>query len=148
MEDNHYDPKKLNDRDYTMGVLCSEFIEQFGEKAQKIISRICYERGLAVGKWFVKKEGNSFENAIKAFVAATEKTKTPGKLISLEKCRAVVHGTVCPFGLNDRGRYICETMMAIDQGILEEASGKKIKYTVGKSLAAGDDYCEVVFEAV
>jgi hypothetical protein len=37
-------------------------------------------------------------------------------------------------------------MMAMDQGILEEASGEKIKYTVCKTIAAGGDYCEVAFE--
>ena len=148
MADN-YEPKKLFDVDYTLGALCSEFLEQFGEKAEKIISRICNQRGHALGKILVAKKGNkSFENAIKAFLAASEKGNAPDKLISLEKNRAVLQGTVCPLGLKGRGRKICETMMLMDQGILEEASGKKIKLTMNKTVAAGDDYCEVTFEVV
>ena len=69
---------KLDDRDYTTGVLCSEFLDQFGEKAEKIISRICYQRGLALGNRVLKKEDKSFENAIKAFLASLGRTKIPG----------------------------------------------------------------------
>jgi predicted hydrocarbon binding protein len=145
----NYNPGKLYDTDYTLGILCSEFFVQFGEKAEKIISRICHQRGLALGERLVAKQKNkSFENAIKAFVAASEKSNAPAKLISLEKKRAVLQGTVCPMGLKGRGRKICETMMAMDQGILEKASGKKIKFTVNKTVAAGDNYCDVTFEVV
>lgn len=125
MVDN-YNPKKLSDVDYTLGTFCSEFFEQVGNKAKKIISRICHQRGLALGeRLVVKQENKSFENAIKAFVAASEKSNSPTKLIYLEKNRAVLKGTICPMGLKDRGRKICETMMPMDQGMLEEALGKK-----------------------
>jgi len=148
MADN-YESKKLYDVDYTLGALCSEFFEQFGEKAEKIISRICHQRGLALGKMLVAKQQNkSFENSIKAFVEASEKGSAPAKLISLEKNRAVLQCKVCPLGLKGRGRKICETMMPMDQGILEEASGRKIKFTMNNTVAAGDDYCEVTFEVV
>jgi predicted hydrocarbon binding protein len=142
----HYDPARLDDASYTLGTLCSEFYDRFGEEAREIISRICYQRGVALGKRFLKKEDKSFENAIKAFVAFSEKTKTPGQLISLEKARAVIHGAGCPLGLNERGRSLCELMMILDQGIIEEASGRKIKFQINKTLAAGDAFCEVIFE--
>jgi len=148
MADN-YEPKKLCDVDYTLGALCSEFLEQFEEKAEEIISLICHQRGLALGKMLaVNQENKSFENAIKAFVAASERSNAPAKLISLDKNRAALQGTVCPLGLKGRGRKICKTMMPMDQGILEEASGKKIKFMINKTVAAGDEYCEVTFEVV
>ena len=142
----HYDPGSLDDVNYTLGTLCSEFYERFGEKAKEIISRICYQRGVALGKRFLRKEDKSFDNAIKAFVAVSEKTKTPGKLISLERDKAVIHGSGCPLGLKERGRSVCELMMTLDQGIIEEASGRKIKFKINKTLAAGDAFCEVIFE--
>jgi hypothetical protein len=37
-------------------------------------------------------------------------------------------------------------MMTLDQGIIEEASGNKIRFKVKKTLAAGDAFCEVIFE--
>jgi len=141
-----YDPTLLSDPNYALGVLCSEFYERFGEKATEIISRICYQRGLALGKGLSKKGEKSFENAIKTFVAASEKTKTPAKLIFLEKNRSIFQGNACPLGLKGRGRILCEMMMVLDQGIIEEASGHKVKFKVNQTLAAGDPYCEALFE--
>lgn len=141
-----YDPTLLSDPNYTLGVLCSEVYDRFGEEAREIISRICYQRGIALGKRFLRKEEKSFENAAKAFVAVSEKTKTPGKLISLEKTRAVIEGSGCPLGLGNRGRPLCEMMMTLDQGIIEEASGNKIRFTINKTMATGDDFCAVIFE--
>ena len=91
-------------------------------------------------------EDKTFETAIKSFVAASEKSTAPAELISFEKNRAVMKGMACPLGLNGNGREICETMMNMDRGILEKMSGKRIKYTVNKTVAAGDDHCEVVFD--
>ena len=140
-------PDKLYDANYFLGALCSEFLKQFGEKAESIISLFSYRRGLALGKAMAAKlEDKSFETAIKSFVAASEKSTAPAELISFEKNRAVIKGMVCPLGLNGNGREICEAMMNMDRGILEKMSGKRIKYTVNKTVAAGDDHCEVVFD--
>ena len=143
----NYDLDKLYDPNYTLGVLCSEFSEQFGAEGRKIISRICRQRGLVLGKILsAKQKEKSFESAINTFVAASEKTNAPTKLVTVEENRAILQGRGCPWGLKDRGRKICESMMAIDQGIVETASGRETKFRVDKSLATGDDYCEVIFE--
>jgi len=141
-----YDPTLLSDPNYTFGVLCSEFYDRVGEKAAEIIMRVCYQRGLTLGKGLGKKGEKSFEDAVELFVAASEKTKTPAQLISLEKNAAVFQGNGCPLGLKGRGRAICEMMMSLDRGIIEEASGQKVKIKVIKTMAAGDDFCEVLFE--
>jgi predicted hydrocarbon binding protein len=141
-----YDPRRLDDANYTLGTLCCEFYERFGGDAKEIISRICYQRGVALGKRLLKKEDKSFGNAINTFVTVSEKTKTPGKLISLERDKAIIQGSGCPLGLEKKGRPLCEMMMTLDQGILEEASGKKIRFKIKKTLAAGDAFCKVIFE--
>jgi predicted hydrocarbon binding protein len=141
-----YDPSRFDDTDYTIGVLCSEFYELFGEKAKETISRICYQRGLALGKRLPKKKDEDFKNAIQSFMAVIEKNKIPAKIVSLEKNKAIIQGTGCPLGLGGRGRRICEIMMTLDQGIIEEASGNKIRFSINKTIAAGDDFCEVIFE--
>lgn len=144
-----YDPDQLYDPNYTFGVICSEFLQEFGEKSNNIITRICHQRGLAIGSKFAARlEIRSFENAVNAFVAASEKSSAPAKLVFLEKGKAEIHGTFCPMGLNGRGRMICEMMMNVDRGILEEASGEQIRFTVNKTIAEGDDHCEVIFEIV
>jgi len=141
-----YDPMLLGDPNYTLGVLCSEFYNRYGEETAEILMRICHQRGLALGRGLDKKGEKSFENAVRTFEAASQKTKTPAKIISLEKNKAIIQGTVCPLGLRKRGRRICEIMMTLDQGMFEEASGNKIKFKINKTMAAGDDFCEVLFE--
>ena len=144
-----YDPDQLYDPNYAFGVICSEFLQEFGEKTNNIITRICHQRGLAIGNKFAARlKVRSFENAINAFIAASEKSSAPAKLVSLEKSKAELHGTACPMGLNGRGRTICEMMMNVDRGILEKASGEHIKFTVNKTIAEGDDHCQVIFEVV
>lgn len=142
-----YDPEKLYDANYVIGVLCSEFLREYGEASRDLISRICYERGLALGKRLGSKmEDKSFENALRAFVRASEKSESPAVLVSLSEERAVLHGSACPLGLKNRGRPVCEAMMTMDQGILEGASNVKVGFRVVKSIAGGDENCEVVFE--
>jgi len=142
------DPEKLIDPNYTLGVLCSKFLEHYGAGAEEIISNICYQRGLVLGvKLVPDQEKRSFETAIKAFVAASEKSKDPAKLLFLDDRKAIVQGTVCPFGLRGRGRKICEVIMTTDKGILEGASGCKIGVTVHRALAEGEEYCQVQFDA-
>jgi predicted ArsR family transcriptional regulator len=144
-----YDPQKLYDSQYAFGVLCSQFLDQFGQPAEETITRLCREMGQALGDRLRKTMGTdiSFESAIRAFVGASRKSKSPATLVALEENRAVLDGAGCPFQLNGRGRRICETLMAIDQAILESASGRGVAFQVVKSLAQGDDHCRVIFEA-
>ncbi|MFH1351811.1 MAG: hypothetical protein ABII26_12885, partial [Pseudomonadota bacterium] len=93
----HYDNKKLYDANYTLGVLCSEFLEEFGERSREIIQGVCYERGLAIGKFLESRlKEISFENAVLAFVEASKKGEAPGILISLTPEKTVLQGTACP----------------------------------------------------
>ena len=105
------------------------------------------ERGRALGKKLAsRQDGPSFEHAVRAFVTASARTRTPAALVRLEARRAEVTGSACPLGLEGRGIEICRTAMTMDQGILEAASGERIRVTVLESLAAGDQGCRVVFE--
>jgi hypothetical protein len=36
----------------------------------------------------------------------------------------------------------------MDKRILEEMSGEKIRFVLTKTIATGDDHCEVIFELV
>ncbi|MGD2126852.1 MAG: hypothetical protein PVG99_12280, partial [Desulfobacteraceae bacterium] len=119
-----YELNRLRECEYTLGLLCSQFVDQFGQRAAEMISFMCHQRGLSLGKALVSRVSErNFVNAIKAFVAASEKTASPAKLISLKEKRAVLQGNVCPLGLEGRGRDVCQAVMTMDQGILEEISG-------------------------
>jgi predicted ArsR family transcriptional regulator len=144
-----YDPAALSDINYAFGVLCSEFLDQSGREAEKTISRLCRQMGMAIGKQMRRAMGEetSFENAVRVFVAASEQSASPARILLLEGDRAILEGRKCPFHLKDRGREVCEAVMALDCGILETASRRKVTVTVKNTMAAGDDRCQVLFEA-
>jgi len=147
INNDSYDAEKLYDANYTIGVICSVFLREFGEAASGIISKICYERGLALGSRLGSGiQEKSFEAAVQAFVKASESSKYPAVLSFLTNEKAILHGTKCPLGLKGRGRAICEAMMTMDQGILERASDLKLDFIVNKTIAQGDENCEVIFE--
>lgn len=143
-----YDPEELGDPIYAFGVLCSEFLDMFGAEAGEKISSLCHQMGAALGKKLRNVMGTdmSFEGAVRAFVKASERGSARTRLIALKNNRAVLEGTGCPYGLEGRGREICEAMMSVDRGVLETASGQEIQVTVMRTRADGDDHCEVVFE--
>ncbi len=142
-----YNTDRLVDFNYALAVVCSEFLSFCPAHAEEFIARLCHERGLALGELLAAKVGErSFRDAVLAFVAASEKSRAPASLVSLDTGKAVIRGTACPLGLEGRGREICEAMMFLDRGILEAASGETLRHVIVRSRAAGDEYCEVIFE--
>ena len=145
--DPFYDSEKMNDSNYTIGVLLSEMISTFGEEAKIKAEKICYRRGRALGKKLAAHAATgSFKGAVESFVEAGKRTQLSVELADLSPTYAVVRGSRCPLGLEGRGRNICESAMEIDRGILEEVSGKKIDLTVITTVAENDPCCEVRFE--
>ena len=145
--DLFYEPDKLNDPNYTIGVLLSEMISTFGKEAQKKAESICYRRGRSLGKKLAAHVASgSFQDAVETFVEAGKRGQLSVELADLSPTHAVVRGTKCPLGLEGRGRSICESAMEIDRGILEEISGEKIGLTVITTVAENAPCCEVRFE--
>jgi hypothetical protein len=86
-----YEPSRLCDCESTLGLLCSQFVDHFGQPATEVISFTCHQRGLSMGKALASRVSEkNFVSGIKAFVAASERTASPADLISLEEKRAVV----------------------------------------------------------
>ena len=56
-----------------------------------------------------------------------------------------VKGERCALGLAGAGRPICEAMMNMDIGLFEASTGEEIDLSILKTVAAGDECCDVMF---
>ena len=44
------------------------------------------------------------------------------------------------------GEEVCQAIMALDKAMLSELAGKPLRMEIRKTLAAGDEHCEIEFE--
>ena len=60
---------------------------------------------------------------------------------------AVLHfkTSKCPLGIEGTSKELCKAMMTSDREMISEALGRKVKMEIPKSVAAGDEYCEIIF---
>ena len=57
-------------------------------------------------------------------------------------------GRRCPLGLENAGRKLCETMMRLDQGMLEALIGNEVGMDIVHTVAAGDKKCEIIYSVI
>ena len=80
-----------------------------------------------------------------AFLEGARRRKSPVTLLELTEKRIRVRSERCALGLAGAGRPICEAMMNMDIGIFEAATGIEIDLSILKTVADGDEYCDVAF---
>jgi len=126
------------------GILMSEFYKKFGKEALPIIENVCGRQGRALGLKIMKKVS---DNKLKTVAQAFSKSFDPNfvKIISISDECFHIQGTMCPFGLENTSRVLCEAVMAIDYEYFREAVSDKIELKILKTVAAGDIHCDTVY---
>ncbi len=126
------------------GLLMIEFYKKFGKEALPIIENVCGKQGRALGLKIMKKVS---DNKLKTVAQAFSKSFDPNfvKIISISDECFHIQGTMCPFGLENTSRELCEAVMAIDYEYFREAVSDKIELKILKTVAAGDIHCDTVY---
>ncbi len=126
------------------GILIKEFYKKFGKEALSIIESVCGRQGRALGLKVMKKLPN---NKLTTVARAFSKSFDPNfvKIISVSDERFQIQGTMCPFGLENTSRALCEAVMAIDHEYFREAVSDKIELEILKTVAAGDSHCDTIY---
>jgi len=126
------------------GILMKEFYKKFGKEALPIIEKVCGRQGRALGLKIMKKVR---DNKLKTVAQAFSKSFDPNfvKIISISDNRFHIQGTICPFGLENTSRELCEAVMAIDHEYFREAVSEKIELKILKTVAAGDIHCDTIY---
>jgi predicted hydrocarbon binding protein len=127
------------------GLLIKAIYKEFGKAVLPIIKEICRKQGKSLGLKIKKKISNrKLPTVAKAFSKSFDPNFT--KVISISDNKFQIHGTKCPFGLENTSRELCEAVMTIDHEYFREAVSDKIKLKIIKTVAAGDPYCDTVYE--
>jgi hypothetical protein len=126
------------------GMLIKEFYKKFGKEALPIIEKVCRKQGRALGLKIMKKLP---DNKLTTVAQAFSKSFNPNfvKIISMSDETFHIQGTMCPFGLENTSRELCEAVMAIDLEYFREAVSDKIELKILKTVAAGDLHCDTIY---
>ncbi len=138
-------PEKLpNNPIEAQGILIKEFYKKFGKEALAIIENVCGRQGRALGLKIIKKLP---DNKLKTVARAFSKSFDPNfvKIITISDECFHIQGTMCPFGLENTSRELCEAVMAIDHEYFREAVSDKIELKILKTVAAGDLHCDTIY---
>ncbi|MFW9987961.1 MAG: L-2-amino-thiazoline-4-carboxylic acid hydrolase [Candidatus Odinarchaeota archaeon] len=127
------------------GLLIKAIYKKFGEEALPIIKEVCGVQGKSLGLKIRKKIPNrNLSTVAKAFSKTFDQNSV--KIISISDDKFQIQGTKCPFGLENTSRALCEAVMAIDHEYFRTAANDKIELKILKTVAAGDSYCDTVYE--
>jgi len=119
--------------------------KKFGVEVLPIIKDVCRKQGKSLGLKVKKKlPNNNLTSVAKAFSKSFDQNLV--KIISISDEKFQIHGTKCPFGLENTSRELCEAVMAIDHEYFREAVSDKIELKIFKTVAAGDPYCDTIYE--
>ncbi len=127
------------------GLLIKAVYKKFGVEVLPIIKDVCRKQGKSLGLKLKKKlPNNNLTTVAKAFSKSFDQNFV--KIISISDKKFQIHGTKCPFGLENTSRELCEAVMAIDHEYFREAVSDKIELKIFKTVAAGDPYCDTIYE--
>lgn len=121
--------------------------KRFGDEGLKLISEMSREYGMDIAERAKKRLENRDLESIAGFILRIFETVAWGKndtgLVELGKTRAVIRADHCPLNFKDPKMCLAHTTM---EKTLVEVLNPKLKYSIGKSIPAGDSYCEHIIE--
>ncbi|MFX0008029.1 MAG: L-2-amino-thiazoline-4-carboxylic acid hydrolase [Promethearchaeota archaeon] len=127
------------------GLLIKAIYEKFGKEALPIIKDICKRQGKSLGLKLKKKiPNNTLSTVARVFSKSFDQNFVD--IISISDKKFQIRGTRCPFGLENTSRELCEAVMVIDHEYFREAVGDDVKLKIIKTLAAGDPFCDTIYE--
>ena len=129
-----------------LALLSRIIYRKYGDEVLPIIAEVCHKLGVAVGNQ-MRKNLDSFDlkSVGNAFFEGAKRRKSPATILEVTEKRLRGKNERCALGLAGAGRPLCEAMMNMDKGIFESATGEEIDLSILKTVAAGDEYCDVMF---
>ena len=129
-----------------LALLSVLFYKRFGDEALPLIGKVCRKLGRTIGNQ-MRTNLDSFDlkSVGNAFLEGAKRRKSPVTLLELTEKKIRVRSERCGLGLAGAGRPICEAMMNMDMGIFEAATGEEMALSILKTVAAGDECCDVIF---
>jgi len=128
------------------GTLARILYEKCGPEVLPVIAEVFKEFGVTEGQKSRKKfQPADFAAAVKPlFGPSIEAGRS--ELVELTGTKVIIRGFQCVMGLQGAGKEVCQAIMALDKAMLSELAGKPLRMEIRKTMAAGDEHCEIEFE--
>ena len=129
-----------------IGSLSKAFYERFGKEALPIITKVAEESGVGSAKitqeMMSVKDMKDVGEMFKMMEAMMDM-----KMEIIELSDDVIHfkSSLCPMGIEGTAKELCEALMTSDKKMVSTLLGQEVETMILKSVAAGDEYCEVIF---
>jgi predicted hydrocarbon binding protein len=132
---------------YTMwGELCKAFYKKFGKEAIPIITEISGKSGAAQAELTQKMMPvKDMKGAGEVFKMMDSMMEIGLEIVELTDDSIRFRVAKCVNGLEGTSRELCEAMMTSDAKMMSTLLGQEIEMQILKSVAVGDNECEVVF---
>lgn len=143
---NSFKEVEVNTARDALALLSRMIYKKYGDEVLPLIGEVCRRLGRSIGNQ-MRKKLNSFDlkSVGSAFLEDAKRRESPVTLLELSEKIIRVKGERCGLGLAGAGRPICQAMMNMDIGLFEAATGREIDLSILKTVAAGDEYCDVAF---
>jgi hypothetical protein len=129
-----------------IGALSKDFYDKYGKEALPIITDVMSRRGVETGKLMQQ------AMPVKDMNDIAERFKMMGPIMGLEMEVVESSGdafrirlTRCPLGAEGTSMELCEALMSNDVNMVGSALGQEVEMNIVKSVAVGDDVCEIIF---
>ena len=129
-----------------IGNLGKAFYEKYGDEALPVISEVMGKNGVAMAemsKPMLKGEGMK---AVREAFGTFEMFDMGLEVLEVSDDTFHFKIAPCPLCLEGTSRELCEAMMTSDKKMVETIIGQEVEMEIPKSVAVGDEYCEVHYK--
>ncbi|MBI4621355.1 MAG: L-2-amino-thiazoline-4-carboxylic acid hydrolase [Desulfobacterales bacterium] len=129
-----------------LALLSRMIYKKYGDEVLPLIGEVCRRLGRAIGNQ-MRTNLDSFDlkSVGNAFFEGARRRKSSVTILEATEKKFRGKNERCALGLAGAGRPLCEAMMNMDKGIFEAATGEEIELSIVKTVAAGDECCDVMF---
>ena len=118
--------------------------EELGDKGIELIADMSHRYGLEVAEKARKRvKGDDIRSVGEYILRIFETVGGGAEVTEMNENRMVIKATRCPLNFDKPEMCLAHTTM--EKTVVEELSSK-LTYRVGKSIPAGDPYCEHIIE--
>jgi hypothetical protein len=122
-------------------------VEKFGDEGIKMIEEMSRRYGLSVAEWARKSLKDNSIESVADYLLRIFNTVYYGRglvhLVREGKNRIIVKAMKCPLNFDRTDMCLAHTTM---EKTVMEGLNPRIRYRIGKSIPAGDAYCEHIVE--
>jgi hypothetical protein len=129
-----------------MGALSKAFYEKYGKEALPIITEVASQGGVEYGKVMQQMTPAKGMKAVGELFKMMDSMVGEGmEIIELSDDAFHFKVSQCPVGIEGTSKELCEAMMTSEKKMMSIFLGQEVEMRIPKSVAAGDEKCEIIY---